>query len=354
MTDDTRKITKSTSVPPKNPAPHATKKISIRSGRTSPTHPRISVVGRGGAGANGIHRLMEMGALEMGFDLCVVETDEKHLVQIPAPRMILIGGRILRSLGTGGDPELGRRTLLEEKQGIMDFIGDSKLVFVVTSMGGGTGTGASPVVARLARDQGALTLGMAYLPFEEESGTTLSIVIQGLPVFRAVCDQVFLFPNRKLSTSEWRTDTGTGFRWMDEQMLKGMMALAYPLLMPALVRTNREDLRLAFQEGAFATMGYGQSEGKPPNAPKAAERALRHRLLADYDLKEARGAIVSVIGDGSLQADDAESAVELVTRQLNPGARVVWSAVKTISTMAEGTVGVCAILTGLGIPRLEA
>lgn len=312
------------------------------------------MVGCGGAGANALHRLVEMGAQEMGFDLCIVETDAKHLVQIPAPRKILIGGKTIRSLGTGGDPELGRRALLDDRQGIMDFIHRSKIVFVVTGMGGGTGTGASPVVARLARDQGALTIGMAYLPFEEESSTTLSTAIQGLPVFRAVCDQVFLFPNRKLSTSEWRMDTGAGFRWMDEQMLKGMMALAYPLLKPTLSRTNIEDLRLAFQEGGLATLGYGQSEGTPPSAPKAAERALRHRLLADYDLKGARGAIVSVIGDNSLLADDAKSAVELVTKQLNPDARVVWSAVKTSSTMAEGTVGVSVILTGLGIPRLKA
>jgi cell division protein FtsZ len=305
----------------------------------------IRVVGVGGAGLNAVNRMIEAGISQVEF--IAVNTDIQQLKQCEAPIKLHIGRDLTQGLGSGADPVIGRRAAEEAEDQIKHVLRGSDMVFVTAGEGGGTGSGAAPIVARLARDVGALTVGIVTMPFRFEGTRRRSQAEGGAEELREVCDTVIVIPNdRLLEVLDRSTSMLDAFRIADDVLRQGVQGICDLITMPGLINLDFADVRTVMADAGSALMGIGFATGDS-RAREAAERALRSPLI-DTELVGAKGILLSIAGGEDLTLLEVNDAAEVIRRGATEDTNIIFGA--TIDERLTGQVWVTVIATGIGRP----
>ena len=306
----------------------------------------IRVVGVGGGGLNAVNRMIEAGISQVEF--IAVNTDIQQLRTCEAPIKLHIGRELTQGLGSGADPDLGRKAAEEAYDQIKHVLRGSDMVFVTAGEGGGTGTGAAPVVARIAKEVGALTVGIVTLPFRFEGTRRRSQAEQGVEDLRDVCDTVIVIPNdRLLEVLERSTSMLDAFRIADDVLRQGVQGICDLITMPGLINLDFADVRTIMSDAGSAIMGIGFATGEN-RAGEAASRALRSPLI-DTEIVGARGILLSIAGGDDLTLLEVNEAAEVVREASTEETNIIFGA--TIDERLAGQVWVTVIATGLGGTR---
>jgi cell division protein FtsZ len=308
----------------------------------------IRVAGVGGAGLNAIDRMIDAGIT--GVEFVAVNTDLQQLQMNDAPLKIHIGRELTEGLGSGADPDIGREAAEESYDQIKRALRGSDMVFVAAGEGGGTGSGAAPVVARIARELGALAVGIVTTPFRFEGTRRRAAADAGVDALRAACDTVIIIPNdRLLEVLEKNTAMLDAFRIADDVLRQGVQGITDLITQPGLINLDFADVRTVMQDGGNALMGIGFATGEN-RAREAAERALRSPLI-DTELNGARGILLSIAGGEDLSLFEVNEAAEVVRQGAVDDTNLIFGA--TIDDRLNGQVWVTVVATGLGGERRE-
>jgi cell division protein FtsZ len=303
----------------------------------------IRVVGVGGGGLNAVNRMIEAGISQVEF--IAVNTDIQQLRMCEAPIKLHIGRDLTQGLGSGADPQLGRQAAEEGYDQIKHVLRGSDMVFVTAGEGGGTGTGAAPVVARIAKEIGALTVGIVTLPFRFEGSRRRSQAEAGVAELREVCDTVIVIPNdRLLEVLERSTSMLDAFRIADDVLRQGVQGICDLITMPGLINLDFADVRTIMKDAGSAIMGIGFATGEN-RAREAAGRALRSPLI-DTEIMGARGILLSIAGGDDLTLLEVNEAAEVVREAATEETNIIFGA--TIDERLAGQIWVTVIATGLG------
>ena len=316
-------------------------------GIRQPGYCRIVVVGVGGAGNNTVTRLMEAGTT--GAECIAINTDALHLNASKANQKILIGEKITRGLGVGGDPRLGKAAIEESKKKVQDALSNADIVFVTAGLGGGTGTGAAPIVADIARRKGAITVGVVTTPFRIEKGRDEYAAV-ALTELRRKCDTVVVIDNDKLMQLVPQLPIGEAFRVADQVLANMIKGIAETISTPSLINLDFADFKTIVSRGGMAVVGVGESDA-PNRAEEAVRNALRTPLL-DVDYAGATGALVHVTGDNQMTLEEANRVGEIVTEMMDCSALVIWGA--RVNPQQSGKLKVTLVMTGLNSPHLPS
>lgn len=301
----------------------------------------IKVIGCGGAGTNTITRCFGEGI--NGADLIAINTDAQHLLISNAPYKILIGRHLTRGLGAGSLPQVGEEAAKESEQDIRDSIVPSDMVFVTCGLGGGTGTGSAPIVAQIAREAGALTIGVVTLPFHVEGRVRTDNAEAGLKRLREVCDTVIVIPNDKLLDIVPNLAMNAAFKVADEVLMRSIKGITEMITMPGLVNLDFADLKTVMKRGGVALIGLGEAEGEN-KAVDAVTEALNSPLL-EVDITEASGALVNVTGGNDMTLREAEKVVEEIYTKIDKNARIIWGT--TIDPTMKKSIRAMLVITGV-------
>jgi cell division protein FtsZ len=304
----------------------------------------IKIIGCGGGGCNTINRCVDAGI--SGAQLCAINTDAKHLLTIRAPKKILIGKSKTRGLGAGARPEVGEESARENDSEIRDFLSGANIVFVTAGMGGGTGTGSAHYVAGIAKEQiRALTLGIVTLPFKAEGTVRMENALSGLNKLRQVCDTTIVVPNDKLLELVPKLPVDAAFKVADEVLMQTIKGLTEIITKPGLVNLDYADIQTVMNEGGVAFVGIGEANNDADNRVKAAvHEALTSPMLGEVDLRQAKGALIRVVGGPDMTVGEAQMAAEIVTQSVSDRARIIWGC--SIDPELEGTIKILLIVTG--------
>ena len=309
----------------------------------------IRVVGVGGAGLNAIHRMMDAGIAQVDF--VAVNTDRQALAISDAPTKISIGEGLTQGLGSGSDPGVGRAAAEEAVDQLKAALRGSDMVFVTAGEGGGTGTGAAPVVARIARELGALTVGIVTTPFRFEGTRRRAAADSGVEELRAACDTVIVIPNdRLLEVLDRSTSMIDAFKIADDVLRQGVQGICDLITTPGLINLDFADVRTVMQGAGSALMGIGYATG-PNRAREAAERALGSPLI-DAEIVRARGILLSISGGDDLSLVEVNEAAEVVRQTATDETNIIFGA--TVDPRLTGQVWVTVVATGLGGMRRRA
>jgi len=303
----------------------------------------IKIVGCGGGGSNTIDRCSEAGIT--GAQLCAINTDAKHLLSVRAPKKILIGKRLTKGLGAGALPEVGEQAAHENEEEIRDFIRGSHVVFITAGMGGGTGTGSAQYVARIAKEEGALVMGVVTMPFKSEGRIRMENAEAGLEKLRKFCDTTIVIYNDKLLELVPRLPINAAFKVADEILMQSIKGMTEIITKPGLVNLDYADLMTIMKGGGVAMIGIGESDEERDRVEYAINEALESPLLGEVDLSHARGALVRVVGGPDLTVSEAEKAAEIVGKKINPMARIIWGC--SVEPDLANTVQVLLVITGV-------
>jgi len=303
----------------------------------------IKIVGCGGGGSNTIDRCSEAGIT--GAQLCAINTDAKHLLSVHAPKKILIGKRLTKGLGAGALPEVGEQAAHENEEEIRDFIRGSHVVFITAGMGGGTGTGSAQYVARIAKEEGALVMGVVTMPFRSEGRIRMENAEAGLEKLRKFCDTTIVIYNDKLLELVPRLPINAAFKVADEILMQSIKGMTEIITKPGLVNLDYADLMTIMKGGGVAMIGIGESDEERDRVEYAINEALESPLLGEVDLSHARGALVRVVGGPDLTVSEAEKAAEIVGKKINPMARIIWGC--SVEPDLANTVQVLLVITGV-------
>jgi len=306
----------------------------------------IAIVGCGGGGSNTINRLSTSGIF--GAELVAANSDAKHLLNVHAPHKVLLGRSTTRGLGAGALPEVGERAAQEAEQELKSYVKETNIVFVTAGMGGGTGTGSAPVVARLARESGALVIGIVTLPFKAEGKVRMDNALRGLERLRMNCDTCAVIPNDKLLELVPKLPLDAAFRVADEVLMESIKGLTEIITKPGLVNLDFNDVMTIMKNGGVAMIGMGEASNRTAKGDRidsAVQQALESPLLGDIDLTSARGALIRVTGGNDMTVTEAEKAAELVGSRISPSARIIWGC--SVDPNMSGLVRVMAVLTGV-------
>jgi len=306
--------------------------------------PKIKVIGVGGAGGNTVTRLVEMGI--EGAELIAINTDAQDLAKIKAHHKILIGKEVTRGLGAGSDVTLGEQAAKEDETAIKKAIGDSDLVFVTCGLGGGTGSGASPVVAELAKKAGALTIAVVTLPFENEGLLRWENARYGLEKLKNNVDAIIVIPNQKLLEIVPDLPLITAFRVADEILANAVAAITKMVTSQGLVNVDFADLRAVMTNAGAALIGVGESDSER-RAEEAVYKAINNPLL-DIDISGAKGALVYIEGGKDLKLDEAYKIIDMISKYLSKDAKFIWGVGLPDETFGN-TIRVLVIITGANL-----
>ncbi|HID24973.1 MAG TPA: cell division protein FtsZ [Thermoplasmata archaeon] len=301
----------------------------------------IRVIGCGGAGTNTIDRCVEDGIT--GADLVAVNTDAQHLLMSKAPTKILIGRHVTRGLGAGSLPQIGEEAALESEADIRSALEGSDVVFITCGLGGGTGTGASPLIARISKEIGALTIGVVTLPFSVEGVIRMENAETGLKRLREACDTVIVIPNDKLLSIVPNLALNAAFKVADEVLTRSIKGITEMITLPGLVNLDFADLKTIMKRGGVAMIGLGEAEGEN-KAVNAVVEALNSPLL-DVDISGATGALINVIGGDDMTISEAERVVEELYSRVDPNARIIWGT--TVDPSLKGSIRTMLVVTGV-------
>lgn len=302
---------------------------------------RIKVVGVGGAGNNTISRIAEVGV--KGAEIIAVNTDAQDLLYANAKKKILIGREITAGLGAGSQPRVGEEAAKENEADLRKTLQESDLVFVTCGLGGGTGTGAAPVVADVAKRIGALVVGVVTLPFAMEGQKRYENAVVGLEKLENIVDTLIVIPNDKLLELAPDLPLQTAFKVVDEILANAVKGIAELITKAGLVNLDFADVRTVMGKGGVALIGVGESDSDN-RAVEAVEKAINNPLL-DVDISGANGALINICGGTDLTLEEARKIVESVSDKLDPDAKIIWGA--QISEDLNQTVRTLLIVTGV-------
>jgi cell division protein FtsZ len=306
----------------------------------------IKVVGVGGAGNNTITRLMQVGIT--GTETIAVNTDAMDLLYTDAEKKVLIGKEITSGLGVGANPEVGKEAATESKQDIKDFLKGSDMVFITCGLGGGTGTGASPVIADVAKKQGVLTVGIVTMPFTMEGKQRMRNAEDGLTNLEGVVDTLIIIPNDKLLEIVPDVSISTAFKVCDEILVNAVKGIAELVTKPGLVNLDFADIKAVMNEGGLAMIGMGESD-TDNRAFESVERALNNPLLS-VNIDDARGALVNVMGGPDMTIREAQQIVEAVSSKISSEAKIIWGS--ALDKSLGDSVKTLLIVTGVKSPQI--
>ncbi|MFN2627311.1 MAG: cell division protein FtsZ [Gaiellaceae bacterium] len=308
----------------------------------------IKVVGVGGAGLNAINRMVDAGISQVEF--VAVNTDIQQLQMSDAATKIHIGRELTQGLGSGAEPEIGRAAAVESYDQIKQALRGSDMVFVTAGEGGGTGSGAAPVVARVARELGALTVGIVTLPFKFEGTKRKAQAENGTELLRDACDTTIVIPNdRLLEVLDKSTSMLDAFRVADDVLRQGVQGICDLITMPGLINLDFADVRTIMSDSGNALMGIGfSSGGTDTRAREAAERALRSPLI-DAEITGASGILLSIAGGNDLSLIEVNEAAEAIRLAATEETNIIFGA--TVDERLAGQVWVTVVATGIGTRR---
>ena len=298
----------------------------------------IKVVGCGGAGTNTIARCFAESIT--GADLISINTDAQHLLLSESPHKILIGRHLTRGLGAGSLPQIGEEAARESDHDIRESIVPADMVFVTCGLGGGTGTGSAPIVAK---ETGALTIGVVTLPFGVEGIVRMENAETGLQRLRDICDTVIVIPNDKLLDIVPNLSLNAAFKVADEVLMRSIKGITEMITMPGLVNLDFADLKTVMKRGGVAMIGLGEAEGEN-KAVNAVSEALNSPLL-EVDISEATGALVNVTGGDDMTISEAEKVVQEIYSKIDPNARIIWGT--TIDPSLKRNIRAMLVITGV-------
>ena len=302
---------------------------------------RIKVVGCGGAGSNTIARCTEEDLGEVELIAC--NTDAQHLLMAKSPHKILIGRHLTRGLGAGALPQIGEEAALETEEDIRTAVAGADIVFVTCGLGGGTGTGSAPVVAKSAREAGALTIAVCTLPFGVEGAVRMENAQAGLARLRDVCDTVIVIPNDKLLEIAPRLPLAAAFRVADEILMRSIKGITEMITKPGLVNLDFADLKTIMKKGGVAMIGLGESDSQD-RARDSELEALNSPLL-DVDISDATGALVNVVGGPDMTLAEAQQVVQEIYDRINKDARIIWGS--SVDPSLDRTIRAMLVITGV-------
>jgi len=302
---------------------------------------KIKVIGIGGGGNNSLSRMREIGI--KGGELIAVNTDAQDLLYANADQKILIGKELTQGLGAGSNPKIGEEAAKESESEIKKKISGSDMIFITCGLGGGTGTGAAPVVAALAKKQGALTIGIVTLPFTIEGAKRIENAMNGLERLEAVVDTLIVIPNDKLLELAPELPLHTAFKIADEILTNAVKGTTELVTKSGLVNLDFADIKAVMVNGGVSLIGMGESDSQQ-RALESVEKAINNPLL-DVDVAGATGALVNIIGGQDMSLDECKAIMEAIGSKLSPDAKMIWGA--QISEDMEKAIRVLLIVTGV-------
>ena len=306
----------------------------------------IAVIGCGGGGSNTISRMMEEGI--HGAKLIAINTDAQHLIRTHADQRILVGRQRTRGLGAGSIPQIGEEAALENEQEIRAVVSGCDMVFITVGLGGGTGTGVAPVVAKAAREEGALKIAVVTLPFAAEGAIRKENAEAGLERLRDVTDTVIVVPNDRLLEVVPKLPLSAAFKIADEVLMRAVKGITELITMPGLVNLDFADVRTVMERGGVAMIGMGESDSED-KASDSVKKALRSPLL-DVDISGATAALVNVVGGPDMTMEEAEGVVQEVYNRVDPNARIIWGA--QIDPAMQNKMRTLLVVTGVRSPQI--
>ena len=317
------------------------------------TGARIKVVGVGGGGGNAVTRMVQAGL--SGVEFIVANTDAQALKNSPAPMKIQIGSKLTKGLGAGADPNVGRQAALEDTDTLIHALSGADMVFVTGGMGGGTATGAAPVVAALATELGALTIAVVTKPFKFEGKKRSTQAEAGIAALREAVDTVITIPNeRLLSVIERNTAMIAAFSTADDVLRQAIQGISDLILVPGLINLDFADVKTIMSGMGVAMMGTAMADG-PARAMDAAQRAISSPLLEDASVNGARGVIINVTGGPDMSLMEVNEALTVIQEAAHEEANIIFGAV--VDPALEGKIKITVIATGFDLaasPRSTA
>ncbi|GCL35332.1 cell division protein FtsZ [Sphaerospermopsis reniformis] len=301
----------------------------------------IKVIGVGGGGGNAVNRMIESDV--SGVEFWSINTDAQALTLAGAPSRLQIGQKLTRGLGAGGNPAIGQKAAEESRDEIATALEGADLVFITAGMGGGTGTGAAPIVAEVAKEMGALTVGVVTRPFVFEGRRRTSQAEQGIEGLKSRVDTLIIIPNNKLlEVIPEQTPVQEAFRYADDVLRQGVQGISDIITIPGLVNVDFADVRAVMADAGSALMGIGVSSGKS-RAREAAIAAISSPLL-ECSIEGARGVVFNITGGSDLTLHEVNAAAETIYEVVDPNANIIFGAV--IDDRLQGEVRITVIATG--------
>jgi cell division protein FtsZ len=310
---------------------------------------RIKCVGVGGGGSNAVNRMIEQGM--SGIEFMAINTDAQALLLANAPRRVRIGDKLTRGLGAGGNPEVGQKAAEESQEELYEVLRGADMVFIAAGLGGGTGTGAAPIVAQIARELGALTIGVVTRPFTFEGTKRLQAAEVGANKLKEHVDTLIVIPNdRLLQIVDKRASLQDSFRLADDVLRQGIQGISELITVPGLINLDFADVRTIMSEGGAALMAVGRGSGED-RARVAAEQAISSSLL-DITIDGARGILFNVTGGPNMTLFEVNQAAAIIKETAHPEVNLIFGAV--IDPNLADEIRVTVIATGFertGMPR---
>jgi len=303
---------------------------------------KIKVIGVGGGGNNSLNRMKEIGI--RGGELIAVNTDAQDLLYTNADQKILIGKELTKGLGAGSNPRVGEEAAKESESEIKKRIASSDMVFITCGLGGGTGTGAAPVIAEMAKKQGALTIGVVTLPFTIEGKKRIENAMNGLERMQGVVDTLIIIPNDKLLELAPDLPLHTAFKIADEILTNAVKGVTELVTTTGLVNLDFADIKAVMVDGGVSLIGMGESDLTGNRSVEAVEKAINNPLL-DVNISAATGALVNIIGGPNMTLDECKNIISAVGEKLDPDAKLIWGA--QISDDMDKSVRGLLIVTGV-------
>ena len=302
----------------------------------------IKVVGVGGSGNNTLNRMFEVGI--KGAEFIAVNTDAADLLCTPADKKILIGKELTNGLGAGADPSVGEAAAKEQEQEIKEALQGADLVFICCGMGGGTGTGAAPVVASVAKKINALTIAVVTLPFKAEGRRRMNSAISGVEKLKNTVDTLITVPNEKLMAIAPGLPLPIALKIADDVLTNAVKGITELITKSGLINVDFADVKRIMSNGGVALIGTGESDAKDKKLETVVEKVLNNPLI-DVDVSTAKGMLIDVSGGPSLTLEEANKLVDLIGQKLPEDINIIWGA--HIFPDLKNTVKVLAIITGV-------
>jgi len=303
---------------------------------------RIKVIGVGGAGCNAVNRMISSDVV--GVEFWAINTDAQALSRASAPNRLQVGEKLTRGLGAGGNPSIGQKAAEESRDEISSALENTDLAFITAGMGGGTGTGAAPIVAEVAKEMGCLTVGVVTRPFTFEGRRRTSQSEEGISALQTRVDTLIIIPNNKLlSVIDEQTPVQDAFRVADDILRQGVQGISDIITIPGLVNVDFADVRAVMADAGSALMGIGTASGKS-RAAEAATGAISSPLL-ESSIQGAKGVVFNITGGSDLTLHEVNTAAETIYDNVDPNANIIFGAVIDDEKM-EGEIRITVIATG--------
>jgi cell division protein FtsZ len=323
--------------------------INLKAPELRELKPRIIVCGVGGAGGNAVNNMIVSGL--SGVDFIVANTDAQALTSSRAERIIQMGLQVTEGLGAGSKPEIGKAAAEEALEEIRDHLAGSHMVFVTAGMGGGTGTGAAPVIARAAREMGILTVGVVTKPFHFEGGRRMKVAESGISELHKAVDTLIIIPNQNLfRVANEKTTFADAFAMADQVLYSGVACITDLMVKEGLINLDFADVRSIMAEMGKAMMGTGEATGDR-RAVLAAEAAIANPLLDETSMKGARGLLISITGGNDLTLYEVDEAASRIRQEVDEEANIILGA--TFEPALDGVVRVSVVATGIDLAAIS-